>query len=75
MDTTAFDLSPAQADIQARACAFGEKWAPLATHIDREDCAPIADVVRDTVDIGLVRQFVFCIDFALVAQLVEHRAM
>ncbi|MBF6148873.1 acyl-CoA dehydrogenase family protein [Nocardia nova] len=52
MDTTAFDLSPIQADIQARAQAFGEKWAPLATRIDREDTTPIADMVRDTVDMG-----------------------
>ncbi|WP_329410374.1 acyl-CoA dehydrogenase family protein [Nocardia vinacea] len=53
METAAFDLSPEQADIQTRARAFGEKWAPLATRIDREDAAPIADMVRDTVDMGL----------------------
>ncbi|MFI7669634.1 acyl-CoA dehydrogenase family protein [Nocardia sp. NPDC049526] len=53
MDTTAFDLSPTQADIQDRARAFGEKWAQLATQIDRDDAAPIADMVRDTVDMGL----------------------
>jgi alkylation response protein AidB-like acyl-CoA dehydrogenase len=53
MNLDAFELSPAQAEIQERARAFGERWAPHATEIDRDDVAPIEAMVRDTVEHGL----------------------
>jgi alkylation response protein AidB-like acyl-CoA dehydrogenase len=53
VDATAFDLSPRQREIAEAAKAFGEKWAPHATSIDRDDHAPTAAMVQDTVDMGL----------------------
>jgi alkylation response protein AidB-like acyl-CoA dehydrogenase len=50
MDLRAFELSPVQAEIQDHARAFGERWAPHATNMDRNDEAPIQDMVRDTVE-------------------------
>jgi alkylation response protein AidB-like acyl-CoA dehydrogenase len=53
MDSTAFALSPTQEQIKAKARAFGEKWAPLAHQIDRDDKAPIAEMVAHTVELGI----------------------
>ncbi|MGU3500934.1 acyl-CoA dehydrogenase family protein [Mycobacterium sp. C31M] len=53
MDASAFTLTTDQARIVAAAKEFGEKWAPFATEIDRNDSAPVADMIRDTVDLGL----------------------
>ncbi|CAM3611175.1 acyl-CoA dehydrogenase family protein [Smaragdicoccus niigatensis] len=53
MDSSAFDLTPVQQDIRARARLFGEKWAPRAAEIDRADSAPIAEMVQHSVELGL----------------------
>lgn len=53
MDSTAFALTPDQEKIQAAARQFGEKWAPHATDIDRNDSAPTAEMISDTVELGL----------------------
>lgn len=53
MDASAFELSPRQREIAERARAFGEKWAPYATAIDREDSAPLDEMVRDSVEMGV----------------------
>src|SRR5947209_1483754 len=53
MDSTAFALSPTQSEIVDAARKFGEKWAPLAADIDRNDTAPVDEMIRDTVDLGL----------------------
>ncbi|OBC12008.1 Butyryl-CoA dehydrogenase [Mycobacterium sp. 852013-50091_SCH5140682] len=53
MDSTAFTLTPRQEGIVESARMFGEKWAPHATEIDRKDTAPVNEMIRDTVDLGL----------------------
>jgi alkylation response protein AidB-like acyl-CoA dehydrogenase len=53
MDATAFELSPQQREIVERGRAFGEKWARHATDIDRDDAAPLSEMVRDSVDMGV----------------------
>ncbi|WP_060577391.1 MULTISPECIES: acyl-CoA dehydrogenase family protein [unclassified Pseudonocardia] len=53
MDASAFELSPAQRDLAERARAFGEKWAPHATAIDRDDAAPLGEMVQDSVHMGV----------------------
>jgi alkylation response protein AidB-like acyl-CoA dehydrogenase len=53
MDASAFELSPPQRDLAERARAFGEKWAAHATTIDRDDTAPLAEMVQDSVDMGV----------------------
>lgn len=53
MDASAFELSQVQQEIRDRARAFGEKWAPHATAIDRDDNAPMAEMVLDSVQMGL----------------------
>jgi alkylation response protein AidB-like acyl-CoA dehydrogenase len=53
MDATAFELSAQQREIDERGRAFGEKWAPHAIDIDRDDVAPLAEMVRDSVDMGV----------------------
>lgn len=53
MDASAFELTATQQDLVARARMFGEKWAPHAAEIDRSDSAPIAEMVADTVQLGL----------------------
>lgn len=53
MDNSAFTLTDVQEDVRQRASAFGEKWAASATDIDRKDHAPIDDMIRDTIDMGL----------------------
>jgi len=53
MDSAAFNLSPSQEEIKAKAREFGERWATHATTIDRTDNAPIKEMVQQTVDLGL----------------------
>jgi alkylation response protein AidB-like acyl-CoA dehydrogenase len=53
MDATAFELSAQQEEIRRSAREFGETWAPMATEIDRTDTAPVDDMVRHTVQLGL----------------------
>ena len=53
MDSTAFALTSSQREIIDAATEFGEKWAPLATDIDRNDTAPTDEMIRDTVALGL----------------------
>ena len=53
MDSSAFTLTETQQEIIDAAKIFGEKWAPLATEIDREDTAPIKEMIADTVTLGL----------------------
>lgn len=53
MDSTAFTLTTTQRDIVNKAKEFGEKWAPLATEIDRQDSAPVSEMIADTVALGL----------------------
>lgn len=53
MDSTAFTLTPDQEKIKDAARQFGENWAPYATEIDRNDNAPTAAMVQDTVDLEL----------------------
>lgn len=53
MDSTAFTLTDQQNQIVSSAQEFGEKWAPLATEIDRNDSAPVEEMIRDTVELGL----------------------
>ena len=53
MDSSAFALTPTQQEIVNAAREFGEKWAPLATEIDRDDKAPTDQMIADTVTLGL----------------------
>jgi butyryl-CoA dehydrogenase len=53
LDSSAFALTPNQQEIVDAARQFGEKWAPIATEIDREDEAPTDDMIADTVTLGL----------------------
>ena len=53
MDSSAFALTPTQQEIVDAAREFGEKWAPLATEIDRDDKAPTDQMIADTVTLGL----------------------
>jgi alkylation response protein AidB-like acyl-CoA dehydrogenase len=53
LDSTAFALTSTQAEIVDAAKQFGEKWAPLATDIDRNDTAPTDEMIPDTVTLGL----------------------
>jgi alkylation response protein AidB-like acyl-CoA dehydrogenase len=53
LDSSAFALTPTQQEIVDAARQFGEKWAPLATEIDREDKAPTDEMIADTVTLGL----------------------
>ncbi|OYO26344.1 Butyryl-CoA dehydrogenase [Janthinobacterium sp. PC23-8] len=53
MDATAFDLTQQQQEIKERAKAFGDKWAPFAKEIDRNDAAPLKEMVQDSVEMGL----------------------
>lgn len=53
MDSSAFELSKVQQDIQAKARAFGEKWAPFAQQIDQSDKAPLQEMVKDSYNMGL----------------------
>jgi alkylation response protein AidB-like acyl-CoA dehydrogenase len=53
MDASAFELTPQQQEIRDRARAVGAKWAPQAAAIDRDDTAPIHEMVRDSVEMGL----------------------
>ena len=53
MDSSAFALTPTQQEIVDAAREFGEKWAPLATEIDRDDKAPADQMIADTVTLGL----------------------
>ncbi|EHB49854.1 Butyryl-CoA dehydrogenase [Mycolicibacterium rhodesiae JS60] len=53
MDSSAFALTPIQQEIVNAARQFGEKWAPLATEIDRDDKAPTDQMIADTVTLGL----------------------
>jgi len=46
-------LTPTQQEIVDAAREFGEKWAPLATEIDRDDKAPTDQMIADTVTLGL----------------------
>jgi alkylation response protein AidB-like acyl-CoA dehydrogenase len=46
-------LTPTQQEIVDAAQQFGEKWAPLATEIDRDDKAPTDEMIADTVTLGL----------------------
>jgi butyryl-CoA dehydrogenase len=53
LDSSALALTAAQQEIVDAARQFGEKWAPLATEIDREDTAPTDEMIADTVTLGL----------------------
>jgi alkylation response protein AidB-like acyl-CoA dehydrogenase len=53
LDSSAFALTPTQQEIVDAAREFGEKWAPLATEIDRDDKAPTDQMIADTVTLGL----------------------
>jgi alkylation response protein AidB-like acyl-CoA dehydrogenase len=53
LDSSALALTPYQQEIIDAARQFGEKWAPLATEIDREDKAPTDEMIADTVTLGL----------------------
>jgi alkylation response protein AidB-like acyl-CoA dehydrogenase len=53
LDSSAFALTPTQQGIVDAARQFGEKWAPLATEIDRDDKAPTDEMIADTVTLGL----------------------
>jgi butyryl-CoA dehydrogenase len=53
LDSSAFALTPIQQEIVSTAREFGEKWAPLATEIDRDDKAPTDQMIADTVKLGL----------------------
>jgi len=53
VDSSAFALTPTQQEIVDAAREFGEKWAPLATEIDRDDKAPADQMIADTVTLGL----------------------
>jgi alkylation response protein AidB-like acyl-CoA dehydrogenase len=53
LDSSAFALTPIQQEIVSTARDFGEKWAPLATEIDRDDKAPTDQMIADTVTLGL----------------------
>lgn len=53
MDASTFALTAAQEEIRARAREFGAKWAPLAMAIDRDDEAPMAEMIRHSVELGL----------------------
>lgn len=53
LDSSAFTLTSTQATIVEAAREFGENWAPFATDVDRNDSAPVKDMVRDTVSLGL----------------------
>jgi alkylation response protein AidB-like acyl-CoA dehydrogenase len=53
LDSSAFALTPIQQEIVSTAREFGEKWAPLATEIDRDDTAPTDQMIADTVTLGL----------------------
>jgi butyryl-CoA dehydrogenase len=53
LDSSAFALTPIQQEIVSTAREFGEKWAPLATEIDRDDKAPTDQMIADTVTLGL----------------------
>ncbi|MEU7817630.1 acyl-CoA dehydrogenase family protein [Pseudonocardia sp. NPDC049154] len=53
MDASAFELSAQQRELAERARAFGQKWAPHATTIDRDDAAPLGEMVRDSVEMGV----------------------
>jgi len=53
LDSSAFALTPIQQEIVDAAREFGEKWAPLATEIDRDDKAPTDQMIADTVTLGL----------------------
>jgi len=53
VDSSAFALTPTQQEIVDAAREFGEKWAPLATEIDRDDKAPTDQMIADTVTLGL----------------------
>jgi alkylation response protein AidB-like acyl-CoA dehydrogenase len=53
LDSTAFALTSTQSEIVEAARQFGEKWAPHAAEIDRNDAAPTGEMIRDTVDLGL----------------------
>jgi alkylation response protein AidB-like acyl-CoA dehydrogenase len=48
VDSTAFDLTPEQERITTAAKEFGTNWAADATRIDRDDDAPIEEMIADT---------------------------